>query len=69
MAEKSKKIVELLNKTRDFASRAVNVAKLSHILGRFGAPTLRRPRLSRGNGAYVTPLYLWDQLTHILVIY
>ena len=47
-----------LNKTRDFASCAVNVAKLSHILSRFGAPLRRHPHPSQSYcfskvGAYV----------------
>ena len=51
-------MTKLLTKTRDYASRAVNVANLSRIFGRFGAPFLcptPPPPRSRGNGACVKP--------------
>ena len=54
----SQKKAKLLTKIQNFAGRAVNVAKLSHIFGRFRAPYLCRPWRSRGNGAYVTPLLI-----------
>ena len=55
---KNLKITKLLSKTRKFASRAGNDAKLSYILGQFSAPlpSLCRLRRSRGHSAYVTPL-------------
>ena len=40
---KISQIAKLLSETRDFAIHTVTVAKMSHILGRFGAPFLRRP--------------------------
>ena len=55
--------VKHASKTCYFVTRAVNVPKLFHILGRFGAPFFVVPRCSRGNGAYVTPLILECQWT------
>ena len=55
--QKSFKISKLLSKTHDFASRAVHVAKMSNILGRFAPPFHVALRRSRGNGAYVMPPY------------
>ena len=43
VAQKSFQVTKISSKTRDFASRAVNVqANLSHILGRFDVPFLFR---------------------------
>ena len=43
MVEKSQKIAKLLKKTRIFASRAVNVAKLSHISATIWRPLCAAP--------------------------
>ena len=60
-----------MNKTRDFASRAVNLAKLFLILSRFGAPLRRRPQRSRGTRGIITPLEhpTVDQLTEEALIH
>ena len=43
MVEKSQKIAKLLKKTRIFASRAVNLAKLSHICVTIWRPLCAAP--------------------------
>ena len=49
--------MKLLNQTRDFASRAVNLAKLSHIFyDDLAPPDDGAPRRSRGGRGIVTPL-------------
>ena len=58
IVEKSEKIAKLLKKTRIFASRAVNLAKLSHISATIWRPLCAAP--PGVAGAPGAPLRHWD---------